>query len=127
MANKIFLTLLCNFVFVNSQFSNFLNFYSTGGSSRPMLAQYTSYQPIASNRPTAEQYYTNYQPIVDNRETFSQTSSSGCSQYFSYRSDYNGQYGLISIPIPSGVGQIHMKVRLTLAARLSTVRFLCEK
>lgn len=116
MTNKIFLWLLCSFSLVNSQFSTFtepfLTFYSTGGSNRPTNQQYTSYQPSVGNRETFSQPQS-YQP-----------SPSGCNQYFSYQSDNNGYYGLVSLPIPSGVSQIHMKVKLALAARISSVRTL---
>lgn len=115
MAHKIYIVILSSIVSVYSQFMTpyWMTYYHTsGGSNGPSADQYSNYQPIMHN----------------NQETFSsqgtlQTSfSSPCNQYFSYQSDYNGQYGLVSVPVPAGVSQFQVKVKLSLAARLMTVR-----
>lgn len=107
MAYKQFIALgfsLCSISVINSQFFS--------------VPYWTSYS--TSNNPS-------YQTSINNRETFTQpqsfsSSSSSCNEYFSYQNDFNGQYGLVSIPVPSGSSQIHLKVKLSLAARLSSVR-----
>lgn len=107
MAQETIFVLLFALAVVDSQY---WNYYTTRGSSGPSVDQ-----------------YSNYFPIVANRETFSppqsyQPSTPSCDQYFFYQNDYNGQYGLLSVPIPGGNNQIRLKVKMTLAARLQSVR-----
>lgn len=75
---------------------------------------------------------SNYQPGSGNREVYSQPAqgvsnqavSTSCDNYWTYESDYNEQYGLITIPNPNYL-KIVIRITLSLAARLPSVSNLC--
>lgn len=94
---------------------NFLNTLSGNDYQQGNQQQSPSYQTQYVQYQPESNYQSNYQPTSNY-----QTSSSACGSYWSYRSDSNGQFGLVTIPDPSYVKNV-IRISLSLAARLPSV------
>lgn len=77
----------------------------------------TNYQTQQYESPSNYQIQHNYQTQP---QASYQSSGGSCDGIFSYRSDYGGNYGLLSINNPD-YSRNNLRVEMTLAARLSSV------
>lgn len=108
--------------------------------SQPQFGSFVSNQYSQVNHPNynfnqADRYQNNpflsYRPGVDNQDVYHQTpqeipdqlASTACDDYWTYQSNYNGPYGLITIPNPDYIKTV-LRVTLTIAVQLSPVIIL---
>lgn len=106
-------------------FANLLtgNYFNENGNAERQ-PQSQNDQIINYERPN---YQTNHQPQKRYQPEQSYQpqpsyQSSLCDGLWSYQNDYNGNYGLLSIPNPSYEKNL-VRITLSLAARLSSVIF----
>lgn len=112
---KLTFLIISNFlVFVNAQFgdSGFEILEFLNGQLRPSASQSVGTTPR----------YTNNLFLNNRDDPPSNFGGNGCNSYWFYQNDNQGTYGQLRIPTTDEITQIKLRVQLSVAARLPSVR-----